>query len=88
MIIISIFITLFACHLTSVLSGCLQDSQISIAGMMQSPYLGDMTAEVESWASALQQVEEIADLWYTCQKKVNAVFITHCSLNYSPNKIK
>ncbi|XP_060599368.1 dynein heavy chain domain-containing protein 1-like [Ruditapes philippinarum] len=47
----------------------LEDSQISIRGMMQSPYLGDMTAEVESWNSALQQVEEIADLWFTCQKK-------------------
>ena len=42
---------------------------------MQSPYLGDMTAEVESWNSALQQVEEIADLWFTCQKKVNYIYI-------------
>ncbi|XP_052798483.1 dynein heavy chain domain-containing protein 1-like isoform X5 [Mya arenaria] len=47
----------------------LEDSMISIAGMMQSPYLGDNTAEVESRCSALQQVEEITDLWYTCQKK-------------------
>lgn len=57
----------------------LQDSQISIRGMMQSPYLGDMTVEVESWNSALQQVEEITDLWYTCQKKVRTtcyLFVT------------
>jgi len=44
--------------------------------MMQSPYLGDMAAEVESWSSALQQVGEITDLWYTCQKKVSNVAAT------------
>ena len=38
---------------------------------MQSPFLGDMSTEVETWSSSLQQVEEITDLWYTCQKKVN-----------------
>ena len=37
---------------------------------MQSPFLGDMSTEVETWSSSLQQVEEITDLWYTCQKKV------------------
>ena len=51
-----------------------QDSRITIMSMMQSPFLGDMTTEVESWCSALQQVEEITDLWFTCQKKVG-VFI-------------
>ena len=38
--------------------------------MMQSPFLGDMSTEVTTWSSSLQQVEEITDLWYTCQKKV------------------
>ncbi|KAL3832089.1 hypothetical protein ACJMK2_023767 [Sinanodonta woodiana] len=47
----------------------LEDSRISIKGMMQSPYLGDMSAEVEYWNTALQEVEEITDLWYLCQKK-------------------
>ncbi|XP_052095798.1 dynein heavy chain domain-containing protein 1-like isoform X11 [Mytilus californianus] len=47
----------------------LQDTRISIKGMMQSPYLGDMRHSVEFWNSSLQQVEEITDLWYTCQKK-------------------
>ncbi|XP_069111191.1 dynein heavy chain domain-containing protein 1-like isoform X1 [Argopecten irradians] len=47
----------------------LQHSRISIKSMMQSPYLGDMSLQVEYWHTALQQVEEITDLWYTCQKK-------------------
>ncbi|KAJ8313858.1 hypothetical protein KUTeg_008419 [Tegillarca granosa] len=47
----------------------LEDSRISIKAMMQSPYLGDMRQEVEFWDSALQQVEEITDLWFLCQKK-------------------
>lgn len=38
--------------------------------MLQSPYLGDMRQEVEFWDSALQQVEEITELWFQCQKKV------------------
>ena len=52
------------------LSVVLQDSRISIKGMMQSPYLGDMRQLVEYWNSALQQVEEITELWFICQKKV------------------
>lgn len=39
--------------------------------MLQSPYLGDMRQEVEFWDSALQQVEEITELWFQCQKKVH-----------------
>lgn len=39
--------------------------------MLQSPYLGDMRHEVEFWDSALQQVEEITELWFQCQKKVH-----------------
>lgn len=49
----------------------LQDARIGIRSMLQSPYLGDMRHEVEFWDSALQQVEEITELWFQCQKKVN-----------------
>ncbi|XP_056008158.1 dynein heavy chain domain-containing protein 1-like [Ostrea edulis] len=47
----------------------LEDARISIRSMLQSPYLGDMRQEVEFWDSALQQVEEITELWFQCQKK-------------------
>ncbi|XP_062587861.1 dynein heavy chain domain-containing protein 1-like, partial [Saccostrea cucullata] len=47
----------------------LEDSRINICSMLQSPYLGDMRQEVEFWDSALQQVEEITELWFQCQKK-------------------
>ena len=50
---------------------CLQHARISIKAMMQSPFLGDLAQEVEYWHSALQQIEEITDLWCNCQKKVN-----------------
>uniref|UniRef100_A0A8W8M9M4 AAA+ ATPase domain-containing protein n=1 Tax=Magallana gigas TaxID=29159 RepID=A0A8W8M9M4_MAGGI len=47
----------------------LEDARIGIRSMLQSPYLGDMRQEVEFWDSALQQVEEITELWFQCQKK-------------------
>lgn len=48
----------------------MQDARIGIRSMLQSPFLGDMRQEVEFWDSALQQVEEITELWFQCQKKV------------------
>ncbi|XP_078321876.1 dynein heavy chain domain-containing protein 1-like isoform X5 [Crassostrea virginica] len=47
----------------------LEDARIGIRSMLQSPFLGDMRQEVEFWDSALQQVEEITELWFQCQKK-------------------
>ena len=51
-------------------SVCLQDSRISVEAMLQSPYVGDIQNEAEEWCSALREIEEITDLWSTCQKKV------------------
>ena len=48
----------------------LQDSRISVEAMLQSPYVGDIQSEAEEWCSALREIEEITDLWSTCQKKV------------------
>ena len=45
-----------------------------VKAMLSSPYVADHKAEAEYWSEALAEVEEIVDLWSTCQKKV--AFVT------------
>lgn len=63
----------------------MQDARIGIRSMLQSPFLGDMRQEVEFWDSALQQVEEITELWFQCQKKVTFQYSFCLELEFLKN---
>ncbi|XP_077979356.1 dynein heavy chain domain-containing protein 1-like [Glandiceps talaboti] len=47
----------------------LQDNQVTIQSMIGSPHLAEMKSEAEVWAGILQQIEDMVDLWITCQSK-------------------
>ena len=38
--------------------------------MLTSPYLGEHRRDAEQWAKSLAHIQEIVNLWHSCQKKV------------------
>ncbi|XP_070566099.1 dynein heavy chain domain-containing protein 1-like isoform X2 [Ptychodera flava] len=47
----------------------LQDNQVTIQTMIGSPHLAELRSDAEFWANILQQIEDMIDLWVTCQSK-------------------
>ena len=47
----------------------LQDSRLSLQTVLSSPHLAELTSFARMLESALGEVEELLDLWVTCQNQ-------------------
>ncbi|XP_074658718.1 dynein heavy chain domain-containing protein 1-like, partial [Tubulanus polymorphus] len=72
----------------------LQESRVCIESMLVSPYLGDHRVQAEFWSTSLKELEELINLWNTCQKKwlyllkVFEVPEVYCSLGELSSKFE
>jgi len=51
----------------------LQDSRLSLQSFLSSPHLTELVSAARSLDSALSEVEELLDLWLTCQNQAQLI---------------
>jgi len=50
-----------------------QDSRLSLQTVMSSPHLTELRSCVQTLETALEEVEELLELWLSCQNKACSI---------------